>query len=139
MVRKKKAMLKIVEAMLSILLIGGVMIILSFQNRSARISDENWEVLPQILNEVARNETLREKIITNESGINSEIEEFVKQRINSLRFEHSVAVCTLEGECLNPHSVAVGKEIFTAERVISTSSDYTEFEPKIVKVYMWRK
>jgi hypothetical protein len=127
--------MRVAEATIAILLILGALLILS-QKDGFRAQSDLAEILPSVLNEVAQSSELRRKVIRNEPMVLEELKNFIDERIVGSALEFEVRVCDLEVDCLF-EGESVG-DIYSAERVISASIEEPNFEPKKVKIFLWR-
>lgn len=139
MVRNKKGLIKIVEAVVAILLVLGVLLIISFQNKKS--TNDNLEnELHGILEEIAQNESFRENIIVNGNSSESLLESYV-ERVYGNKINVDIRVCGLNEVCeLNEISpLETNKEIISVERVISSFITSPSFMPQRIKIFAWRK
>lgn len=132
----KRGWIRIVEASLAIIIIFGVLIVLNASknnNYTIDLSDK----IPPLLEKIALNETLREKIV---SGINvSETENesmvIISESIKNPRINYSFKICNLNEFCtLEPYPNA---EVFAGERIISSSLN--RIAPVKIKLFLWIK
>ena len=130
----KKGFMRILEATISIVLILSALIILSSRQESVEEKDLGV-ILPKILDEIAREPNLRIQIIR---GDNPDLNSFVGERINNPSLEHAVKICALDEVCVLDNFPDGAEEIFASERVVSAVID-EPFEPKKVKIFLWRK
>lgn len=138
----KKGFMRMVEATIAIMLILGVLIVLASQKRSQQPESLD-EKLPVLLDEVANNFSLREEILseTDENVIETKLENNFKNKINPA-FDYSVEVCKLDSEvdsCFLTPYPNVDSDIFSSERVISSSINKISFEPMKIKLFMWKR
>ncbi|MBI5803618.1 hypothetical protein HY450_00065 [Candidatus Pacearchaeota archaeon] len=146
----KKGFLKILEATIAVVIIFGALILLSSQKTHSQEEDLS-EMIPPLLEEVAQNIPLRTRIIEEydtqksyeeqpNAGIIQSIEDFIRPKIRNPELELSARVCELDEICfLEPYPVEENKNLFSAERVISTIVIEEEFSPKKVKIFLYRK
>lgn len=127
--------MRILEATISIVLILSALAILS-SKQEVREEKDLAEMLPKILDEIARNQTLRKDIILNNPDLNT----FVGKRINNPSLDFAVKICALDETCvLDNFPEDVGGDIFASERVVSAVIDSPDFVPKKVKIFLWKK
>jgi hypothetical protein len=132
-IKSKKAWIRIVEAFFAILLI--LTVVITIQTNNLRRNDytrEIYEIQTNILNIISNDLSLR-RLVLDENA--SEISSWIDSRgkiPNS--FEYQVKICDLTEIC-NPDTYM--NEMYVSERVISSTLE--EYNPKIVKLFMWRK
>jgi hypothetical protein len=143
----RRGFLKIVEATIAILIIFGALLIIS-SPREVQKPKDLTETLPPLLEEVAKNQTLRTKIVkdydVNNQGasgnepIINEIVNFLKPRVANPAFNFTIRVCSLEDRCALVPYPDVG-EVYVSERVISSVIGESNFNPKKIKIFLWRR
>lgn len=133
----KNGYLRVAEAVLGILIVLGFLIVLN-RNAYEKESDLNLQE-KIILDEVAKNETLREKIILDATGVEEEIVFFAKQRLYGRNVNVSAFLCELNESCELEADQKRGTEIYAAERVISTDKAAQNFNPKKIKLFVWKE
>ncbi|MFH1425728.1 MAG: hypothetical protein ABIG28_03330 [archaeon] len=143
----KKGFMRIVEAIIAIMIIVGSLLVLSVQ-KETRMGRDLTEILPPFLEEAAENPSLR-KMITQDyeinigsderenSGVLVNVEDFLKEKIRNPGLELSVSICGLNGPC--PIKKWPGDfEVYSAERIVSTTISDAVFSPRKLKVFLWR-
>lgn len=133
----KGGWLRIVEAAVSILIIFGALLIIF--NTQIEISEKNLsDTLPSILDEISKNLTLREKIVSgNDTGIINEINLILSKRIKQPYLNYTVKICEPNEICsLEAYPENAQGDIFAAERIVS--STLTQYNPKKLKIFLWR-
>ena len=143
----KRGFIKIVEATISIVIIIGVMLVLVGQ-QTPRQEIELFDEIHPILDEMARNSTTREAVLSYElnedpdNGNNGPIiemlERFVEERIDLLFIEQKVIICEIDSLCPIDQWPVVRGEVYSGERIITTSLE-RDFEPRKVKIFLWRE
>lgn len=131
--------MRVVEATIAVVIILTALVFLSAQ-RSVPDNRDIGLVLPGLLDEIARNLTLRENVA--EDLDEEEIEEFVeislRARMENPALSFSVEICNVSEMCFLEPYPDTEQDIFASERVISGSIKNETFDPKKVKVFMWR-
>ena len=129
MVKSKKGLLRILEAVIAIMLIAGVAFYLYVQNFSnpQRI-DEIYSLQKSILNEIGNSPQLRESVLKNSLD---EAKAFVGQRV-PVDFNYTVKICEISDICGLTEYQA---QVYSSERVIS--STLKEYSPKKIKIFIW--
>jgi hypothetical protein len=133
----KKGFMRVVEAVVAILIIFGVLLLIASKTRTGQENNLGG-ILRPILNEVAHNSTLRQEIIENSSDVLININNMVGKRLNNPALNYSVLICELNDVC-SFGSVMNNKDMFASERIISSTINEADFNPKKVKIYLWRK
>ncbi len=135
-IKNKRGIWRIVEAVIAVFILASAIVMLFLQD--TRKESENL-VFDDILNEIAKDKVLREKVINDDSNsmeAENEIMDILKKRILNQRLEYSVSICGVSESCAGenyyPANIA---ELYSRERIISATLD--KFEPKIVKIYVW--
>ena len=143
----KKGFMRILEASIAILLVAGALIALSL-NSGTQVESNIADDIQPILSEMAANSSLRGEILNYSTDKNytdsanslilNDAKKFVGSRLRKgLGFQ--VAICEPEKICsldnaLYPNNAS---NIYTGERVISTSLEQNEFKPKKIKIFLW--
>lgn len=152
MIKNKKGFMKIVEATVAITIILAVIIIFSSNSVNKSKPEDISNLLPPIMEEISRNETLRFKITQNydtnqnfnsnpnNQDIITELEDFVRKRLRNKALNSTVRICNLTSVCSLERWYISPKveEIYSSERVISTAANASSFEPRKLKIFLWR-
>lgn len=137
----KKGMLRIVEASLAVLLVFGVILVVASKREAGAEKEDINKILREVLDEVAKKNDLREKIVNGDELAKTEIKDILEKRIPSARFGDSVNICEELGNLcacdLTGYPEDAEGSIFSSERVISTTLDTSN--PRIVKLCVWRR
>ena len=137
--RNKKGILRIVEAVLAILIILTAVLILRV--RTVQTSEENYnERLGPLLDELAKNVSLRQDILESKEGIDLQIKQRILEGLNVPGLDGAVSICGLEGPCaMGNYPLNVNSEIYSVDRVISANLNQENyFAPKRIKVFLWK-
>ena len=138
----KKGVWRVIEAVAAVLIIAGAVLIISTKEAPQTHSNIG-KVLRESLDEMARNNDLREEIVEDnslEDDAESSIVELLKNKFPENIFQYNVVICDIDdADCKNFIITASNpnSEVFSEERLISAS--LKNFNPKIVRVYVWRK
>lgn len=135
----KKGVIRVIEATIAVLIVIGTLLII-VSKQGVQTEEDKSESMREVLNEIAKNVTLRERIMEDDAASNAAenaLMIILKQNIVNLKFYFNVSICdAYEGSCGGAGSYpSNAKEIFTEERIITASP--AKFTPKIVKIYMW--
>lgn len=131
-IKDKKGFLRILEAFIAILLIISVLLVLYTSTVSKpKKSEEIYRFQETILNEIAANSVLRRAVLQ-EPPDTDLIRTYIASRI-APGFAFEIKICTVNEICeLDVYK----EEMFSTSRIIS--SDLQEYNPKQVKIFMWR-
>ena len=130
----KRGFLRVAEAVLGVIIVIGflIFIIKSNKNNLEEFGSEG----KIILDEIAKNDSLREIVLNGTAK--PELEEFVKERINNPALNFSLMICELDSACAINASYPANTEFYAAERAVSTNLRSVEFNPKKLKIFIWR-
>jgi hypothetical protein len=136
--RDKKGIVRIIEAVIAILIVLGAILVVSLNKRQVNNVDLSEQINP-LLDQIAQNVSLRDKILSNSAEAKVEIMGFLNGKIENPSFNYSVNICNLEESCgLDAFPGSVNTEIYSYERVISASISNPNVESKRVKIFLWR-
>ncbi|HVY01698.1 MAG TPA: hypothetical protein VHA12_02965 [Candidatus Nanoarchaeia archaeon] len=130
----KKGWLRIVEASIAIMIIFGVLIVINSTQRFSEQQDLTRLIVP-MLDEVARNVSLRENVVVGGENSVEQLRDFVSTRLKQSTIKYEVAVCESGEICSLQEYPSNAREIYAAERVIS--STLNTFSPKKIKIFLW--
>src|SRR3989338_7144458 len=151
MVKNKKGLMRIVEATIAILIILGVILVVSSRREVVGPQQDYNEIMRKILDEVARNDGLRGKILEDTDDNNEDttedltaeyaVENKVKEKINYLTVGYRAVICDLnQADCgIAEYPEDAEGQIYLQERIISSNFNVVDAKPKVVKLYLWRK
>lgn len=132
----KKGFIKIAEASVAIILVLAALVIISLRSEKTQEEDFSLKLYP-ILDEIGKNESLRQKILLNSENIENEINSLVKNRIRQGQISSDVKICELNESCSLSQNLTE-REVFAAERIIGASLNAQNFSPKKIKIFLWR-
>ncbi|MEK6898509.1 MAG: hypothetical protein AABW79_00235 [Nanoarchaeota archaeon] len=129
--------LKIVEASISIIIVISALFLLYNNNNPAATTGVDL-IARQILDEVARNESLRLEILTNTSNAQANLNSMIDNLIKSGEFSFEARICEIDDSC--GKSAYFAGEVFAAERIIAATviDSPTLVESKKIRLFMWR-
>lgn len=128
----KRGWLRIVEALISILVVfGAVLTVSTTSPPSAKI--DLCDSLSPLLDEIAKNITLRTEII---NGYTKGTEAFLANKIKNPALDREIKICEPE-DIICPHSKSGldNVNICAKERIIGSS--FNEFKPMKLKVFLF--
>jgi len=103
-----------------------------------------FEILRPTLDEIAQDENIRDKIIKDDPSTSigeEEIINILKPRFPSEELELNVSICEINDiPCLTNEDYypkGIKGEVYSEERLIS--STLIDYEPAILRVYIWKK
>ena len=143
MVMNKKGIWRVIEATLSVLMIITFILLLLSKREVTPEKEQISSPLRSILNEISKNATLRQSILTDDDASNQAEEtalQVFKEKINNPAFNYNITICSLNAvSCgdITKYPINTDQEIYSEERLIT--ADLNNFNPKILKVYAWRK
>jgi hypothetical protein len=130
----KIGIIRIVEASIAILIIFSAVLIIS--SRTSVSEEASFADLGgDLLEEIAKDNGLREKIISNPSEGKKLAKSFVGEKIKSPDLNFEINVCLPEEICSLEKFPEGVKEVFSSERIIS--STIRNFNPKKIKIFLW--
>lgn len=129
----KRGWLRIVEALVSILIVFGAVLTVSTTQHSSRSTDICSTLTP-ILDEISKNITLRTEIINNET---TNTEKFLASRIRNPSLDREIKICEAN-DALCPHSKSGydNVDICAEERIIGSSLE--QFNPRKLKIFLFK-
>lgn len=135
----KRGWIRIVEASLAILIVLGVLIVINGGNKSTKTVDLTEKIAP-LLEEIASNETLREKIVNsndaNLDSVQNEVMKVLAKRIDNPLLGYAVKICPVADNFCSL-SPLPKEEIYVGERIVS--STLNQINPKRLKLFIWIK
>ena len=136
--KNKGGLLRIVEASIAVLIVLAAILIVS-TNKRVSVGQDLSDVLPEILEEIAKNASIREKIFSDKEGAILEIENFLSERIKNPSLDYAVVICDdINGVCgLASYPENAEGDLFTNERIIGGTIGGA-YSPKKLKIYLWR-
>ncbi|MCX8158721.1 MAG: hypothetical protein N3D20_00265 [Candidatus Pacearchaeota archaeon] len=138
----KKGIVRIIEASVAILIILSVVLVVS-ERKKLQIESDLSERITPLLEEIAKNGSMREAIIRdNETNNDAEnlVMDFLKQRIKETFIGYNVTICNYTLVCgLRTYPTEAKGNIYSGERVISTTLENRQFNPKKIKIFLWIK
>lgn len=146
-INNKRGWLRIVEALVSILIVFGAVLTVVSSNRAG--SDDFCSMLPPLLQDISQDVNLRQQILAGQTG---GVNAFLKERIRNPSLDYRTKICKA---CLEENSCTPQEELCTqdlnganyldvcaSERVISSVVDESNptktFAPQKLKVYLLR-
>lgn len=139
----KKGWTRIIEAVITALLVVAVLITISLTGKSEGGKQDMNYRFEEILREIAMNSTFRELIVDYDAGgqVPSSIDYFISESINRSddRFRYQFKICPADpaaDSCsLTLRPIGDDNEIYASERIISAS--LTTLSQKKIKIYAW--
>jgi|SRR3989344_5960971 len=135
----QKGMLRVIEATIAVLIVIGALLAMISQ-QEVRTEEDKSELLKDVLNEMAKNLTLRDKIVSDSIasyGAEEELINLLRSKIKNPKLDFNVSICDAYSDaCGGTESYPPNAgDVYTEERIITAS--LTKFTPKVVKIYMW--
>jgi len=135
----KRGIMKIIEASAAILIIFIAILTLSMTRRASTEIDLSDKITP-LLEEIAKNNAIRDKVVENSADVNETLESFLSARIIEPNIGYNFSVCINLNEICSmqgnyPKDI-VGN-VYAGSRIISSS--LSKAEPKRVAIFLWFK
>lgn len=135
--RNRRGIIKIIEATIAIILILSILMVVVSRRRDFEEMDFSKDI-PPLLDEIAKNSTLRGKIVgvdvNNPDEVEDELRNFLSGRIITT-FDYDVKICSPDDICgLEEYPKT---SVFAAERIIA--STFQVYDPKKLKIFVWLK
>ncbi len=129
-----KGIIRIIEASISILIILTVVLFI-LVTRKPSVEVDLSERIGPLLEEIAKNNSIREEIINNSAGANVTIRAFLDSRIER-NIGYDFIICNLASSCsLAKYPEDATGNIYVGSRIIS--SILTRADPKRVSIFLW--
>jgi hypothetical protein len=135
---KKRAWIRITEAVLGILIMASVLIVLySSTAPEKKYQDYIYTTQVKIFELISNNDTLRNETLKSNENYNSPVLiDFISSMLPA-NFNFTIKVCSiLNKQCL-AESTPQNKAIYVEDRIISSNLNY--FDPKILRLFVWEK
>ena len=137
----RKAIMRILEATVAIMIVFAVVIIV-VERKAFQTETDLTPVITPLLEEIAKDNVLREIIVADNDSLNSaEIEimgKFLPSRIKSPNLGYKVTICDFDKVCsLQEYPGDVKGSVFAGTRIISTT--LTQNASKKLTIYIWQK
>ena len=129
--RNKKAWLRIIEAFIAVLIVASVLLITITNAPKPDRTEEIYKMQRSVLEQVASNDSLREEIINNDA---TNTLGFITSIIDP-KWEARIKICEISDICKMDDYVE--KDVYVDEILIS--STLQEYNPKVLKLFMWEK
>lgn len=135
----KKGFLRILESVIAILIITGVMLAINLNKPEVSDDSYYYEIISSSLKEISKTNNLRSEIIREDTKQDLEVSlnDFVKERIKDGSLEFNIKVCEVQDICSIDYPENSQGNVYSEQVIIS--SDLTQFNPKKVKMFLWRK
>lgn len=130
----KRGWLRIVEAIIAVLIVlTSVLIVLS--NKKVHEEGDVCSSISGLLDEIAKNQVLREEILISQTG---GVKNFLQTKIKNPSLDYKIKICKPEDLCGLTEGEDVLLDICAGERIISTTKGQTDFDPKKLKIFLFR-
>ena len=138
-----KGVWQVIESVIAVLIIAGALLLFISKEEISKQS-RYFEILRPTLDEIAQDENIRDKIIKDDPSTSigeEEIINILKPRFPSEELELNVSICEINDiPCLTNEDYypkGIKGEVYSEERLIS--STLIDYEPAILRVYIWKK
>ena len=130
----KRGWLRIVEAVVSILIVFGAVLTVATTHRATSTTDYCSTLAP-LLEEIAKNTTLREDILVHNNTASTE--QFLAKRVRNPALAYEVRICEPDGTiCPHSQSGYENVDICAEERIIAATPQ--GFNPKKLKIFLFK-
>ena len=129
----KKGWLRIVEASIAIMIIFGILLVVNNKSQFS-VQNDLTPLTTPLLEEVARNVSFRNQVITQGSAAEPTLRDFVATRITQSTIKFDVAICDVSAICNLPSYPVDASEVYAGERIISGT--LTSYQPKKIKIFL---
>jgi len=135
---EKKGFVRILEAGLAAMILLGFVYFVTLPSYVERTSLEKevYKPINVLLDEIERNDTLSERVLTEDKVDDKEIYYFVKRELKKRQLDGNITVCDLNKACKAPPDLPE-KDIFVSERVIAGLDLNKNFISKKIAIHAW--
>lgn len=137
----KKGWIRIVEATIAILIIIAAIFSVS-EIRKNKFEEDLAETINPLLENVAKNNTMREKIILdNDTSEEAEdmIREFIAKNIRAPNIGYDVKICPSDSICSLDKYPEDAENVYAGSRIISSTLTEAGEGPKKISLFLWIK
>jgi len=132
----KRGWMRLMESVIAVLILASVLIVV-YTNNSSSVSSSEYisNLQTKVLGEIAENASLRSEVLKDSPDIgvlNSSVRANIPINFN---FQLNVCPFDLPEGCL--FSGGTSEELYVKDTLIS--GDLQEYNPKIVRLYVWEK
>jgi len=115
---KKKGFIRILEAGLAAILLLGFVSLVTLPNyvRQTNLEDEVFKAVNLVLDEIERNEGLRNSVLNEDEGA---IDSFIKVELEKKQINARSSICDIGSFCAIPEGVPADKDVFVRDRIIT--------------------
>lgn len=132
----KRGFLRILEAIIAVLIILGTLLFVVVRNNTETTqANDICLQASSIMEEIGKNNTLRENVLSSDEEA---ITNFLKKRIDNPLIGYRVRICAPDDLCSLNRGGLDNVEICASERLITTTPSRTEFQPKKLKIFLFR-
>lgn len=132
----KLGWIKIVEASIAFVIIASVLLSLNISNQRVNVYTD-YDFAEQIMNEMQANASIRGQIINENGRVLTTLDSFLSGELSNYQVRYSFVICDYMAECSEPEELkAVKREVYSTSRIVS--ADTNLFNPKIVRLFVWR-
>ena len=138
----KKGIIRILEASAAMLIIFIVILTFSMTRKASTERDLSERITP-LLEEIAKNNTMRDEIVKYDSITNPEANEsiatFLKSRITEKNLGYEFRICEIGDICgmISGYPKDITGNVYAGSRIISSSLEVAT--PKRVSIFLWFK
>jgi hypothetical protein len=138
----KKGWIRIVEASVAIVIIFSVILSVVQIRRNVSEQDLSESITP-FLEEIAKNSTMRAKIISDNNASNeaeNAVRGFLSSNIKDPNIGYDVMICKSDELCgLEKYPLGISGNLYAGSRIISATLTDVGEGPKKLSIFLWRK
>ncbi len=136
-IKNKRAWVAVIEAVLGILILFTFVMVILSRNNANNEQGSAMDFQALFLNEIENNQELRNNILSNdEVDINNSLRIFL-QKFN-MNYNLDVCIKNMQDNSRCPLYIN-SKEIIAYDYFVAANKDSSSFEPKKLKIFLWRK
>ena len=141
MVDNKKGWLRLVEAVISILIVLTAVIVVVVNKGNVQEQSSLCLSIDPYLDEIAKNQVLRKEVLTQSlEDAAKNLSDYLKEKIEDPALNFIVKVCLLNDECLLSEGGYEKIEICAGERVISNyHGQEGDLPARKIKIFMFKR
>jgi hypothetical protein len=140
LIDEKKGWIRILEAVIAILLLSSVLIYVTVKNqadvRDKQISERAHNLAGNILQDVSYSDALRNATLNSNYSL---IIDYISSQVGD-SFNYSVSICDLNSQICPPSqpysSINTKGDVYVENVIISSTLD--TYDPKILRLYLWK-
>ena len=141
----KRGVWRVIEAVIAVLILAGALLLILSKQPPIEEKGQYQNLIP-ILEEIAKNKNMRDKIVNGDLTIKEEIINILKKEIPNADLDYGVNICGISDNAIDKACrgtrvapLEIKGNVYSVERVISSSLTQSSFMPRVVKIYVWER